>query len=44
VSDSLSVRVVETHYVHCLRLDFSSVFPGVGDQLPQGSPSPQSPN
>jgi hypothetical protein len=28
VSDSLSVRVVEPHYVHCLRLDFSSVYPG----------------
>jgi hypothetical protein len=28
VSDSLSVRVVEPHYVHCLRLDFSATFLG----------------
>jgi hypothetical protein len=28
VSDSLSVRIVEPHYVHCLRLSFSSVYAG----------------
>jgi hypothetical protein len=28
VSDSLSVRMAEPHYVHCLRLDFSSVYLG----------------
>jgi hypothetical protein len=28
VSDSLSVRVIEPHYVHCLQISFSSVYAG----------------